>query len=369
MQRFEDILNTAIDRIKQGEEISAVVSSYPSELQTELSSILSLVLGISELPTKAVPTPSKRKLFLEHQPVKISAFRMLITNFNFSPLIVASVVVVMTGLAYGSSFAKANDPLFVIRKAYENTRLALTTNPEHKAVLQVEIASQRLIDAQEVLSQNSDSGSQEAVLSELDDQTTLALNNLKGVATTISAVNPELVSKVEQLTENKNTLLTKVSPTTAKASETKNKTALEDIKKIIAATDEQNAAKLNNPEAVTSTGKISAIKDTVITIDGNNFEVKPGETKIQELNQVNISGLKDLNINDQVKITAQLKGTKNIATSITRISTVSTTATAGKDGIINSSAPPKEAAPLEKPQDTFGGFIIESPLPEAPQAQ
>lgn len=371
---IEDIFNQTIDRVKRGEDFSVAISEYPAEVQAQLTPLFSVTSALSKLPTKIAPAPLKRKMFLEHRQAKLSRVGTMLSNFNFAPFTVIAIVLLVSGAAYGSTQAHPGEPLFAVRKAYEAVRLTLTTDPQNRAAFQIEIANQRLADAQEVLSLDTDSESKEQTIKELDSQTTLALNNVKEVAATVNPDNHDLLSKVEQITENKNTLVAKVSPETAKESEEKSKVALDDIKKIIAATDEQQAAKITALKTVTTSGTVTSIKGNLIIVDGNEFEVqleaqttdevtasdpsvesvaKPNKTP----NSIVVNSIKDLIINDEVTIITKIQENKNIAISIRRLPRILNPSAAVNNS--NPDAPSKTDPPLEKPQDTFGGFILE----------
>lgn len=371
---IEDIFNQTLDRIKHGEDFSVVIASHPVEIQAQLTPLFSVTSALSKLPTKTAPAPLKRKMFLEHKQAKLSRVGMMLTNFNFAPFTVIAIVLLVSGAAYGSTQAHPGEPLFAVRKAYEAVRLTLTTDPQNRAAFQIEIASQRLADAQEVLSLETDSESKEQTIKELDSQTTLALNNVKEVAATVNSENHELLSKVEQITENKNTLVAKVSPETAKESEEKSKVALEDIKKIIAATDEQQAAKITGLKTATTSGIVTSIKGNLIVVGGNEFEVQIEAQTTDEVpvadpsaepvakadkmqNGIVVNSVKDLVINDQITIITKIQENKNIAISIKRLPRILSPSAAVNAS--NPDAPSKTDSPLEKPQDTFGGFILE----------
>ncbi len=358
--QIEQYLDHAISRIKSGENISLVISDYPQNVQEELASMLSLVLKVSTLPKKQVPQPTKRKLYLEHQQNRSFAAQFL-TSFRMLSAVLASIVILISGTSFAAANSLPGETLFSLKKSFQQLRLTLTTNPEKRADLQLEFAVQRLQEAKQILSEN-DSEKSKAAIAELQTQTKAALKEVK-VALTISSKNSEIIEKAETIAKSQNTLIAQSDTQGAAENEEQTKTALHEIKKIIAAANEESNAVINPIQRVETSGKVSNIKDNTIVVGTNKFQIlNSTETFNKDGGLLTAS---DIQIGDTVKIQAHLKEQENIADTITVILTAQTEKEAAekakeeKPKILNTEL--KQTTPLPNLKDTHAGFIIEPP--------
>lgn len=394
---IEQVLDNAIKRVRNGEEISSVVSSCPAEMRSELTAMLQIISIVASLPRKEVPAPNQRRLYLQYTP-QPSGFASFIRNFKLVPTALASFLLVTALTALGAQASLPGDKLFSVKKSYESLQVKLATNPEKRADLQLKIASQRFEDAQKVLASGSDENKKVA-LEELNQQTTVALSDIKDNAVSLSAKNPGLVQKAEDLTKSQTNLIAKVDPKIADSNVIKktvqSTVALSDIKKIIATANEESNASIVPDPTITTTGLISEIKDNTISIAKNKFTLdEKTEIDDKDGNPIKIT---DLDINDRVTIEAKIDNDKNLAQTVTLMAE----AKAEKAAIPILKDKPKETKiievkkkPIEKPtekqipdtstttpndppapeittedpsKDTFGGFIAEPPI-ELPAA-
>lgn len=364
---FENILDEAAKQIRNGENISAVVSEYPEDVREQLSAMLQIVETLSTIPIKNIPVPSRRRLFLQ-TPKQIAVTERMLNLFNSYrsafPITIAVLLFAVTGTAYASMDSLPGSPLFAVRKAIETTQIKLASGPEQKAKLELKFANARLEDVQKVIAQSPDDANHDLVIKELQKQTVTALNNLKEVASSASVANdPEVMKKVENLTDNQIALI-------SEKDSSKQKSLVADIKQIVAISNEQSMATLSAAESFEFTGSLIfiSLKNNYIKIDNNTFEITE-ETKMVDKDGNKLT-LAELGINDNITIKGQIKEDKNIATELT----VNNRAKAieqkvePKPVIQKSVAQPVivEEPPIAEPevpsdQDTFGGVIIEPP--------
>ncbi|GAC1413372.1 MAG: hypothetical protein NVSMB66_5160 [Candidatus Doudnabacteria bacterium] len=379
---IEQILDNAIKRVRSGEEISTVVSSYPAEVQSELSAMIQIMAVIASLPRKNVPVTNHRKLFLQYSPQPLG-FASFIKKFKLLPTTFASFLVVSALTAFGAQASLPGDKLFSVKKSYESLEVKLATNPQKRTDLQLKLASQRFEDAQKVLASGSDADKKVALV-ELNQQTTVALSDLKDNAVSLSAKDPSIVQKAVNLTSSQTNLISKVDPKIADSGVVKDSaqstTALHDIQKIIAtANEESNATVVPNP-TISTTGLISNIKDNTITIEKNIFLLND-KTLISN-KAGNAIKLADLSVDDRITIEANIEQDKNMAKTITLISSAKAERAAipilkpkevkytevkkkvnteTNTNITNTSTAPEELI-ANPSNDTFGGFIAEPPI-------
>ncbi len=390
--RIEEILDNAIRRTQDTtnpENISVVVSSYPAEVQSELKAMLEIISLARNLPLKSIPVPNQRRLYLQHSPVP-SRWNVFGRYFKLIPTSVAAFILVTAGTALGAHASLPGDKLFAVKKSYESLQVKLATTPENRAKLQLEIAAQRFEEAQEVLATRNDDDSKKVALEELSEQTTVALQGIKESAVSISEKNPDLVVKAEEITKSQSNLVAKansnVADTEVIQKSQDNKAALRDIKKIIAAANEESGATITPDDTITTNGQITQIKERSLKLGKNEFEIN-SDTEIINHTNGNIK-FEDLSIGDNVKIQAKILDNQNIAISITIIEEAAKLKEAKpetkpketpKEPRVEIRAPIRKPlpilipiAPIEEPQpevtlppnpnDTFGGFIAEPPV-------
>ncbi len=342
-------LDNAIQKVRNGEEISTVVSSYPAEIQTELQAMLEIINLVQALPTKTVPIPNRRKLYLNYSPV--SRWQRITGSFRLVPTVIASLILVIVGTALGARASVPGDKLFAVKKTYESLQIKLATTPEKRATLQLEIAAQRFQEAQKVLATNNNDNGKKEAINELNQQTALALNDIKQSAVSISTSNPGLVTQAEEITKSQSTLVAKANPTSADKSAVQQSNAtLNDIKKIIAAANEETGATIVPNSTIDITGTINSIKDQIIKIGNNSFTVND-ITVINDADNNSIT-LKDLNVSDEVTIEAVIKNSDNIARTITIVTKADPLPAPADKTVKEAPKDTSKVIPAEKPKET-----------------
>lgn len=367
---IENILDEAAKRVRNGENISAVVSSYPEDDREQLSAMLQIVETLSTIPIKNIPVPSRRRLFLQ-TPKQIAVTERMLGLFNSYksafPITIAVLLFAITGTAYASMDSLPGSPLFAVRKAVETTQIKLASGPEQKAKLELEFANARLEDVQKVIAQSPNDADHDLVIKELQKQTVTALNNLKEVASSASVANdPEVLKQVENLTDNQIALISEKDSSNQKS-------LVADIKQIVAISNEQSLATLSAAQSFEFSGNLNfiSLKNNYLKIDKNTFEITE-ETKMTDKDGNELT-LAELGINDDITIKGQIKEDKNVAAELTVTS---------RAKVIEQKVEPKpevkptvqkpaphsvvEESPIVEPevssdQDTYGGAIIEPP--------
>ncbi|MHB8870953.1 MAG: DUF5667 domain-containing protein [Candidatus Doudnabacteria bacterium] len=358
---IEQYLDHAISRIQNGENISLVVSDYPQNVQEDLASMLAMVKTVSSLPLKAVPTPTKRKLYLEHQQNR-SFVPQFLNSFKMLSTVLASIVILISGTSFAAANSIPGETLFTLKKNFQQFRLTLTTNPEKRADLQLEFAVQRLQEAKQALSEN-DTEKSKAAIAELQTQTKAALKEVK-VAVAISSNNTDIVEKAETIAKSQNTLVAQSDTKGAEENEAQTKTALHEIKKIVAASNEESNAIINPAAKVETTGKIKSIEDSIIVVGVNTFQILNSTEFFNK--DGSLLTASDIKVGDTVKILAHLKEQDNIADTITVMATAEAEKAAqdkAKEEKAKIIVPEIKTIPepVVNKKDTHTGFIIEPP--------
>src|SRR5258708_21487905 len=134
MQKIDELLDQALRQIKNGESISQVLSNAPQEYQQELKAMLEVIALISALPLKNVPSPNKRRLYLQaQQPAGNFAgswfkFGEFLRVWRVAPVALGVFVLTVAASALAASSSLPGDRFFALKKAVESARLSLTTN-------------------------------------------------------------------------------------------------------------------------------------------------------------------------------------------------------------------------------------------------
>ena len=197
--------------------------------------------------------------------------------------------------AYAAWNSLPGNSLFGLKRAEENAQLIFTINPQAKAKLAVVLAQKRLAEAQQVFSNPAQNNQQEqtAALAELSSQTSSALAAVSSVAQTNpqSANNHPLLSSLENLTQQQQSLLTQIKPDTqikqaaqsALLALNNNSKQLSQIKETVAvATNDQALTQLSaTSTAVAVLGAITQISSGQVTVEKTAFIVN-SQTVVQD---------------------------------------------------------------------------------------
>jgi hypothetical protein len=282
MEKFEDILDLAINELKKGSSPEMVFSKWP-EHKTELEKFLQTSAHLLALPKNKIPTPSMQRKYLQ-VPVKTQAWFAWLHVSRFAGASVAAILLItgMATTAYGAMQSLPGQPLFSLKKTVEQIQLHFASNDIEKANLQMKITKERLADAQAVFSSpNTTSKQQVAVLNELTDQTNTALQVVKSATESSDKQSSHpLADSLQAITHQQQDLLTKIDSgkNTAVAiagNVSDQDKAIKQFRQMVATTNEQATiiALKPDPNAVIISGPISHIDAGVITIDKTSFTI------------------------------------------------------------------------------------------------
>lgn len=287
---FEDIFDTALTRLRSGENLNAIVKDYPDHA-TELISLLSVAESGLNIPKLVPPTPFKRRLYEE----KASTATWFAEKLWFSRMAIIPIALVVTFLG-GRAVVSATetslpgDTFYTLKRATESARLTFTRDPEKLASIHVELMQKRVNEVR----QAADGGDQTVeakAIEALQSQTTKTFAEAASVATanaiskqdsslldTLVAVNKEQKDVLEDLSNNEENQDTKIVATTALEDTKKNDQTLA---KIIATVNEQ--ALIDLPNKISITGTVTYHYAKRITVEKNTFTIDD-QTTINGLN-------------------------------------------------------------------------------------
>ncbi len=149
MSEFDDIFNECIERIIKGETVEACLTTYP-EQAAELEPLLRTVADTIKA-TAITPRPEfRQRAGYEFQaairnlkPEKRGFFRWQV---RWVAVVSAVIVILLAGggTVAASSNSLPDQPLYAVKLATENIRLALTPSAVGKAELYAEFADRRV---------------------------------------------------------------------------------------------------------------------------------------------------------------------------------------------------------------------------------
>ena len=157
-KKLENIFDECLDRIFRGESIESCLASYPEEA-TELEPLLRTALGFSWRASSIQPRPefkAQARLRIQEaqfytsqqkQPEKAGVF---IWQRSWAFALTAVLIVILlagTGTVAAAADAMPDKPLYPVKLATEQARLALTFSNENKVKLHTQLAENR---AQEI---------------------------------------------------------------------------------------------------------------------------------------------------------------------------------------------------------------------------
>jgi hypothetical protein len=159
-KRIEEIFEECLERIEQGESIESCLASYPDEAE-ELVELLTTFVNVKWRTTMVEPRPEfkawgKAQLFNVYNQRAYQTEKEVRHSGIFSlqriwvPALAGLIIFVLlggVGTAAASNSAMPDQPLYSVKLATEEVRLALSFSDEDKAVVNAEIAQRR---AQEI---------------------------------------------------------------------------------------------------------------------------------------------------------------------------------------------------------------------------
>lgn len=366
MLKIEEIIDKAIQRSLKGEDISALLSACSPQQKEQVTFAVQTAKRLSEIGTNTVPQPIRRRLYanIEEDSVLPSKIISYLKSIKISYAVTAAVLfIAISGTVQAAMSSIPGGKLFFIKKNIELAQIKLTRNPEKRAEMQLTFAIDTLNGAKQAVQQNDPQQTQAAV-SEVNQQTAAALNNVKSIASTAAVQDPSIINNAEKLANESSNLVAKVDPS-AKQSIQQNLQAIKNI--VSAATNEQDNASIPT-EKIDITGTIKSVNQNSLSIDSNTFQIN-SDTKIQDQGNNNISQ-GDLKAGEFIKLQGHTKDSKNIAENITilptkinpipPVSKPTDQDNAGQNGQdINQNNQAQTPVIPVKPKDTFGGFIVE----------
>lgn len=376
---FPHNLSKALDRAivrltEHGEPIEKIVASSPASVQKQLAEFLPIVAELRQIPITKTPTANRSYSFLNHTVEKASRFARIMRTLRTGYAISAAfVLLLIVGVSTVAANSLPGSPLFSLKRTWENAQIKVVARtPASRAQFELTLANQRLADAQEVFSDQSSNASDKAqAILELNTQTQVALNQIQQVASTPAVTsNPGIIRNLEALTKNQASLQAQVDPNASADNAKQNQKALAAIQQSVAsATNDQSATKIASTQQAQSTGKITAIAASSITIDKNVFSIS---ATTQFLSAAGLQ-LKqsDFHLGDTAAVIGVTSGEDNQAQIITlkeKAAVQSITPVSKTDGSHSSTGSVTgDSIPTTVPQnppDVNGGFILESPTPQ-----
>jgi len=184
---LDEIIDAALDQLAAGKSRKAILAEYsehPQHVIEELSGILAVVQPAMSLPKNNVPRPTRRRRYVAalHVP-----WQERLQKFIRIALIPATAVLIFVGstqLVVAAQHSLPGETLYQFKLLGERARVALTTDQNKKAHLELTYSQKRLDDVQTVLELKDSSPMQQAeALNELKDQTQKTFALVPTVAT------------------------------------------------------------------------------------------------------------------------------------------------------------------------------------------
>lgn len=305
----EQLYTEGLTSLKTGAPLPAVLAMFAKD-DTELAEELTLASILLSIPKQQIPRPIKAFKFTE-QPISFWN-RVSWRSFVIAPLAVVLFATTAVGVHFTSK-ATAGQKLFVVKKAYEKTQLALTINPESKAQLQLELSQKRLQEAESVLyGPEKNPKLQAAALAELSAQAKTTAEAVKQ-SNANQDQNSDTVASLESISSELASL-SKNADTTTASSSSNTAAKVENFKKILTAAKDTGITHLDPaPTVITVSGKVQNVQDNIIYIENYAWEVN--EKTTFKLGTEKAS-LKEVNKTSTIKLTGEKKNEHFIATDV-----------------------------------------------------
>jgi hypothetical protein len=263
--------------MKQFSHQKNITTAQPHYLRDIDADLLSIARIAGSIPTHRAPAPIKRYKFQLSQ--KHQSFA---SKFLFEVLASSLAAIVFISLAVWTS--TPNQKIFAVKRAAEQARLELIRDPELKASAQLSLVEKRMEEAQAILnSETSDDSDKAAALNEIASQTKNAVETIKVAnKSTDSALRQSLDSialKQEALIASLPAETPNQDEKNADTTPSKTKTAVAEIKQILATVNDQDIVSLPAAGSVTIKGIVSDITINKITVDNKRITVTD-KTKI-----------------------------------------------------------------------------------------
>jgi hypothetical protein len=155
-KKLENIFNECLERVHRGESIESCLQSYPKEA-AELEPLLRTALGFIWRASAVQPRPefkARARLRLQgvqvyareqKQPARPGSFAWQ-RGWAFALTAVLVILLTGAGTAAASSDALPDEPLYPVKLATEQVRLAFTFSDANEAKLHAQLAENRALE-------------------------------------------------------------------------------------------------------------------------------------------------------------------------------------------------------------------------------
>jgi hypothetical protein len=405
MNNIDEIYNQALEMLKKGHSKEEVLVKF-AKFKNELAPLLDISSVFLSMPKNIVPTPLMQRKYAAAPAKRLWLAWLHVSKFAGASAALMLLVSALSVTAYQTLKSTPGNTLFPLKKQAENLQLILASSQTQKATLQVAIAQERLSDAQQIFSDpTSNTAQKTAAINELSAQTASAVAevNTVAVADPKSVDSPPLLSSLDSITKQQQTLLSAIKPdsqiktaqNSALAALGSDTAKISAIKQTIAvATDDQEAlAKLSSdPNSVAAFGLISKATSTQVTVEQITFNITPQTTihdeagnsllptNLQNGDKASVVGEKNNSqlFAQQIFVTSVAVATTATSSVVTQSSETLASATASStlatNSIKKSSTQNSTSTQIEQSNSAStnadsgtvtGSFIIETPAPQA----
>ena len=310
----EEIIVNCIDDIQAGRQsLKDCITRHP-ELAGELREYYRLIKGIS---SKSVSPSAEFKLRAWNRLIEAmdatEAKRaqakplwqsLLVNKFGYS-VAVAVALAAGTGVtAFAAQSSLPQDTLYPVKTALENVQMALTLNPESKALLHLQLAERRVqeVAAEVVSGQSASPSALNSAVDQIDDAVRAA-DNMPGPRA------GGILAQVSQATSEAQASLQQISKTAPQSAQPALQQAIRATRRgsMIASVASRNPAVLNAGASV----RDSNLDSSYFEIEGNLADVQGGNWTIGSIILQNVNApAAALHVGSDVKLNGIVRNNK-----------------------------------------------------------
>lgn len=216
-QKFEDILDSCIDEIKQGKSIRDCLIKYP-QFASELEPLLELANEIEDLPKPQISHESLLSTLIEVG--KVSTLERKEKKeyfskrfFGLQPLMIQAIAMILIIILLGWTTLKVSATsypgnfLYPVKIITEKVRYMLNFSPEGKVEMNITFSEERLKEL--VKTAQKGKSLDRKVISMMLDQAQMALNNISFLPQEKAS---NLLEKIDKLINYQKNTLEKIRP-------------------------------------------------------------------------------------------------------------------------------------------------------------